>query len=240
MAVSKWFRAGSLAVLTGATADGDIVGKRVFVEDALFNFAIVSSAPTWTLDTNDYVRYVRSSNQWEWVIGSATVMAVSASGITHAGWASFIANTGVAPANTTAGDLTATRGHFGTDGAFTAGKELEVVGDALVSATLEVGGSVAVGTSAAAASATVNNDTLDTTIGLWRANPAAARTGIILEAGVTLGQRFTLINLAAGANTLTMAAAGTSNVADGVACVVAGLTAAHFVWDTTSARWYRV
>lgn len=69
--------------------------------------------------------------------------------------------------------------------------------------------------------------------------PAAARTGIILQAGTFNGQEVTVVNQAASANSLTMAASGTSNVADGTSDVIAGVTARKFVWNSTAALWYR-
>jgi hypothetical protein len=66
---------------------------------------------------------------------------------------------------------------------------------------------------------------------------AGAATGVILAAGVKDGQELTLVNVHA-TNSITFAAAGTSNVADGVSSVVAALTCITLVWDATSARWY--
>lgn len=71
-----------------------------------------------------------------------------------------------------------------------------------------------------------------------RANPGAAHTGIIITVGTYVQQEFILVNEAAAANTLTMAAVATSHVADGVSSVVAGLTAARFVWENS--LWYHV
>lgn len=64
----------------------------------------------------------------------------------------------------------------------------------------------------------------------------ANKTGIILTVGVVDGQVITLINNSA--NSLTFAAAGTSNVADGTGAVLSALTAMRLTWDATSARWY--
>jgi hypothetical protein len=71
-----------------------------------------------------------------------------------------------------------------------------------------------------------------------RVSPAAARTGVILQAGSAPGQEVTIINEAAAATSITFAAAGTSNVADGVSDVLAGLNARTFVWDSVTALWY--
>jgi hypothetical protein len=64
-----------------------------------------------------------------------------------------------------------------------------------------------------------------------------AVTGVILTAGVTDGQTICLINNSA--NSITFAAAGTSNVADGTSAVIPALRAMIFTWDNTSSRWYR-
>lgn len=84
-----------------------------------------------------------------------------------------------------------------------------------------------------------NGTTITTThIGQARVAPAGAVTGIILQAGVVGGQELTVINESAGANTVTFAASGTSRVADGVASVIAGLTARKFSWDASTSLWY--
>ena len=72
-----------------------------------------------------------------------------------------------------------------------------------------------------------------------RVNPAAARSGCILQAGTQAGQVVWVVNEAA-ANSITMAASGTSNVADGASDVVNGLTARCFVWDSSTSLWYPV
>lgn len=64
-----------------------------------------------------------------------------------------------------------------------------------------------------------------------------ARTGIILTAGTVDGQIINLIN--ASANTITFAAAGTSNVADGATTAIAANRAVTLIWDTGSSRWYK-
>lgn len=91
----------------------------------------------------------------------------------------------------------------------------------------------------ASAPAIANNGTVTTTnVGVARVAPAGAVTGIILQAGTGAGQMCTVINESAAANSLTMAAAATSNVADGVSCVIPGLTQKTFVWDFSTSRWY--
>jgi hypothetical protein len=62
-------------------------------------------------------------------------------------------------------------------------------------------------------------------------------TGIILAPGSWTSQPWTIVNKSAGS--VTFAASGTSNVADGAGDVIAAGTAATFVWDTPAALWYR-
>jgi hypothetical protein len=71
-----------------------------------------------------------------------------------------------------------------------------------------------------------------------RVTAAAAITGVILSPGSTGGQRVTIIHEGAAANTITMAAAGTSNVADGTSDVITGPSARTYVWDSVTALWY--
>jgi hypothetical protein len=70
-----------------------------------------------------------------------------------------------------------------------------------------------------------------------RVGQAAAVTGIILQAGGFPDQRLTVLN--EGAFSITFAASGTSNVADGVSDVIATLTAREFIWDQNNSWWYR-
>jgi hypothetical protein len=72
-----------------------------------------------------------------------------------------------------------------------------------------------------------------------RVTAAAAVAGIIIAAGTRAGQELTVIHEGTAAATLTMAAAGTSNVADGVSCVITGPTCRKFKWDAVTALWYR-
>jgi len=86
-----------------------------------------------------------------------------------------------------------------------------------------------------AGSGTINHNNC----GIVNVTAAGAVTGVILQAGTTNNQTLDIINTQAGANTITFAAAGTSNVADGATTVMAGLRMYRFAWDVTSARWYR-
>jgi|SRR5579859_1917159 len=86
--------------------------------------------------------------------------------------------------------------------------------------------------------ATANGGTIDTSVDVTRVSPAAAVTGVILAKGRFVGQEAIIINEAIAANSITFAAAGTSNVSDGVADVIPGVTARAYIWDTATQLWY--
>lgn len=73
-----------------------------------------------------------------------------------------------------------------------------------------------------------------------RVNPGAAVTGVILEAGSLDGQVCTVVNTSASADSVTFAAAATSNVASGTSAVIAGVTGQMFVWSEAAALWFAV
>jgi hypothetical protein len=75
-------------------------------------------------------------------------------------------------------------------------------------------------------------------VGVTRVTPAAAVTGVIMQAGTVNGQSCIVINEGAAASTISMASAGTSNVADGANCVIDGLQEKRFTWDTATSLWY--
>lgn len=92
----------------------------------------------------------------------------------------------------------------------------------------------------AAAPAVITGGTINTAgLGSSRVSPAGAVTGVILQPGTFPGQEVWVVNEAVAANTVTFAASGTSNVADGAAAAIAGLTARKFVWDSVQLLWYR-
>ena len=72
-----------------------------------------------------------------------------------------------------------------------------------------------------------------------RVAPAAAVTGVILAKGLWPAQECIIINESVAANSITPAVAGTSNIADGVSGVIAGLTAKAYVWDSIQQLWFR-
>lgn len=86
---------------------------------------------------------------------------------------------------------------------------------------------------------TANGQTLSVLNGVLVANPGASNfTGMILATPPQPGMVVWVVNR--GTGSLTFAAAGTSNVADGVADVINGGTARGFVWDSASALWYKM
>lgn len=95
----------------------------------------------------------------------------------------------------------------------------------------------------ATADAVATSGTISTAgVTVARVAPAAAVTGVILEAGTVSGQVVRVVNESAAANSVTFAAVATSNVADGVSDVIAGVTGASYVWDAKAATpaWYKV
>jgi hypothetical protein len=86
----------------------------------------------------------------------------------------------------------------------------------------------------------VNTNTIPSNIGIARVTAAGAVTGIIVAPGVRAGQMLCILHEGAVANTLTMAAAGTSNVAAGVVAVYGGLAAHLLYWDSVTSLWYQV
>jgi len=75
-----------------------------------------------------------------------------------------------------------------------------------------------------------------------RVSPAAAITGVILQAGTTPNQVVFVTN--ESAFPITMAAAATSNVADGVNCIIPGGQTRLFIWDSAAnsgaGYWYEL
>lgn len=88
-----------------------------------------------------------------------------------------------------------------------------------------------------AATTVASSGTIDTTIGWQRITNAGAITGVILEAGTVHGQLVIISVDKDASGTVTMAAAGTSRVGTGTACVIAVGAARMFIWDATDAIW---
>ena len=91
----------------------------------------------------------------------------------------------------------------------------------------------------AAADAIATGGTITTAgVSAARVAPTGAVTGVILAVGTTGGQMCQVVNQSAAGNTVTFAVAATSNVANGVTSVIAGLNARSFVWNSVTALWY--
>lgn len=96
--------------------------------------------------------------------------------------------------------------------------------------------SLTVGQSASATSI-ANSGTITTSgVGVARVTTSGNVTGIILQAGAA-GQIVTVVN--ESANTLTMAASGTSHVADGVSDIIAATSARRYIYDGGTSLWYK-
>lgn len=88
-----------------------------------------------------------------------------------------------------------------------------------------------------AATTVATSGTIDTTQ-LWqRITNAGAITGVILEAGTVHGQLLIVSVDKDASGTVTFAAAGTSRVGTGTACVIAVGAARPFIWDNTDLIW---
>ena len=105
------------------------------------------------------------------------------------------------------------------------------------SSLLVQGGEFALDVTDSAAAALASAGTI-TTAGNTTATvaPTANVTGVIMAAPDNWGATFVLIN--ASAYTITMAAVGTSHVANGVTCVVAANSAMMLVWNEHTSTWY--
>jgi hypothetical protein len=91
-----------------------------------------------------------------------------------------------------------------------------------------------------ATSGTINTPRANSGASVIRVTDAGAVTAVILQAGTVAGQIVIIICEQAAANTITFAAAATSNVAGGAATSLAGLAAHMFVWDAVTAFWYQI
>lgn len=96
----------------------------------------------------------------------------------------------------------------------------------------------------ATADAVASDGTITTAgVTVARVLPAAAVTGVILEAGTVDGQVVRVVNEnTTSADSVTFAAVATSNVADGTSDVIDGLAGATYVWNANAATpaWYKV
>jgi hypothetical protein len=96
-------------------------------------------------------------------------------------------------------------------------------------------GYVAVGQSGSAASLATSGTIAVGTLGSTIVAPTGNVTGVILASGTTAGQEVTVTNQSAF--TITMAASGTSHVADGVSDVIAANNCRTFKWNSLNSLW---
>ncbi|HEX3641006.1 MAG TPA: hypothetical protein VHV10_06940 [Ktedonobacteraceae bacterium] len=106
----------------------------------------------------------------------------------------------------------------------------------MANGSLQLGGSISTAESASAAAIANGNTITTTNIGEARVAPTGNVTGIILQAGVQKGQEVAVVN--ESAFNVTMAASGTSHVADGVSAVIAANRCMFFKWDSITSLWY--
>jgi len=83
-----------------------------------------------------------------------------------------------------------------------------------------------------------NGETLPTATNVVFYDPVAARTGVILAAGLRDGQQVKVVNIASGAYSITFATAGTSHVAFGASCVIPQNLSQSFTWNVATSLWY--
>ena len=95
---------------------------------------------------------------------------------------------------------------------------------------------ISLGQSASAPSVASSGTITTANTGVSRVTTAGAVTAVVLQAGTVAGQVCIVVN--ESGNSITFAAAGTSNVADGVSAVIAANRAMWFVWDSGTSRWY--
>jgi hypothetical protein len=91
---------------------------------------------------------------------------------------------------------------------------------------------------ASASAATIASSGTITTAGVdqARVTTSGAVTGVILQAGTYANQACVVVN--ESANSITFAAVGTSNVADGTSAVIAANRMMVFRWDSGTSKWY--
>jgi hypothetical protein len=85
-----------------------------------------------------------------------------------------------------------------------------------------------------------NGETLPSSSNVVHYDPnGGSRTGVIVAVGLRDGQKLTITNIADAAETVTMAAAATSNVAFGASCVIARYQAVELTWCAATSLWYQ-
>jgi hypothetical protein len=130
-------------------------------------------------------------------------------------------------------------GNIGFFGIVTGDVNLAVRGGVLATSPLWPQAGIQIGNYSGGDTISANGQTIDTGgISFVALEGSAAYTGLILQAGSVDGQLMFLCNY--GSYPQTFAAYGTSNVADGIADVLAPYSSALFVWSFINSAWYRV
>lgn len=84
-----------------------------------------------------------------------------------------------------------------------------------------------------------NDETIKSETDVMLVDPGGgSRTGVIIQAGIEDGERITIVNVADANETITFAAAGTSNVAGGTGVAIAQNAALTLFWDDVTNLWY--
>lgn len=92
----------------------------------------------------------------------------------------------------------------------------------------------------AAVAAVITGGTITTLgVSIARVAPAGAVTSAIMQPGVFNGQTCFVVNEAASGDSVTFAAASTSNVSGGTATVIAGGVVSQFMWNVALALWIK-
>jgi len=117
------------------------------------------------------------------------------------------------------------------------GTALTMYSDAYTTKTLQLtGGTVCYAPSSSTPTLASSGTITTSGVGVAKVTTSGAVTGVILQAGTTDGQIVTVINTSG--NSITMAASGTSHVADGTSDVIAANNARRYTWNATNSLWY--
>lgn len=182
--------------------------------------------------------------------GQAIVVTSAATGAANEGSLLDISHTGNLVANADGIRIVSTGNHDATSnvmyleqstGAGTAGTtllRLNATGANVEALAIDAG--VAFLSTATATPGSGDGETIPCTANVVAYDPnGASRTGVIVQTGLRDGQKLTILNIADAAETVTMAASGTSHVAFGTSCVIARYQAVELTWNAATALWYQ-
>jgi hypothetical protein len=183
------------------------------------------------------------------VAGQAIVVTSAATGVSGEGSALQVAHTGNLAAGANLIQIISTGNHDATSdvvyleqstGAGTAGTtllRLNATGANVEALAIDAG--VAFLSAETATPGSGNGETLPVTSNVVFYDPnGGSRTGVIITTGLREGQLLWVVNIADAAESITFAAAGTSNVAGGASVSVARYETVTFVWNAATSLWY--